>query len=201
MKGLFILVYMFIGIVLSWGQNVHYQHSLSDFEKTSGESVEQSVEELIDTSMWMIVFTRVSEESRFELSYRDLNRNQNFLLIDSGRYVLQIVTRGAQLIGKRTPEELARISNTSYSREKGNNGLGGYTFKGNTIDLKKKVNKKGQILFSYIMEDWKRTRVSIYIDSQTGQARISIPSLYRITGQVEPYQPEKVMIGKIIGNY
>lgn len=202
MKMWFVLIYMFVGIVSSRGQAIPSQEIQSGVKTLRKESVEGvSVEELMATGRWMITFTHLSEESRAKLSYRELDRSQNFLLIDSGRYILQVATKGARLIGKHTPEELARISNFSYPRRSGNNGWGGYTFKGNIIDLKKKVNKKGKILFSYIMEDWGRTRVSIYIDSKTGQAHISIPSLYRATGEVEPYRPEKVKVGNIIGRY
>lgn len=197
MKILFLTACIGLSVLSAKGQK-----ELSPLVQSDQKEIRtESVEELIDKGTWIVTFTRLSEEQGARLSYRDLDRRRNFLLIDSGTYVLQVVTKGAQPIGKHTPEEQARLSSASYPPAPGNNGMGGYTLKGKMKDVKKKIDKKGHILFTYIMEDWGRSRVSISIDPATGQTHISIPSLYRMSGQAEPYRAEEILIGNIVGRY
>lgn len=144
--------------------------SLSGLHAESGNEAEA----IIDSGRWVIHFSEMTEDRLNRDTFRNMDANQNFLLVEGDSCTLQIATRGAERVpwGKKKYRIL-------YSPH--DNGLKGITLKRKLIDLKKTVKRKGALQIDFRLDN-QHTHVSIRISPDNTWSTITIPDLARMRG-------------------
>ena len=144
--------------------------SLSGLHAESGNEAEN----IINSGRWIIHFSEMTEDRLNRDTFRNMDANQNFLLVEGDSCTLQIATRGAERVpwGKKKYRIL-------YSPH--DNGLKGITLKRKLIDLKKTVKRKGALQIDFRLDN-QHTHVSIRISPDNTWSTITIPDLARMRG-------------------
>ena len=135
---------------------------------------EGEAENIINSGRWIIHFSEMTEDRLNRDTFRNMDANQNFLLVEGDSCTLQIATRGAERVpwGKKKYRIL-------YSPH--DNGLKGITLKRKLIDLKKTVKRKGALQIDFRLDN-QHTHVSIRISPDNTWSTISVSGFARMRG-------------------
>ena len=135
---------------------------------------EGEAEAIVDSGRWIIHFDEMTEDQLNRNTFRNMDADQNFLLVEGDSCTLQIATRGSERVawGKKKYRIL-------YSPH--DNGLKGITLKRKVIDFKKTIKRKGALQIDFRLDN-QHTHVSIRISPDNTWSTITIPDLARMRG-------------------